>query len=339
MKEENQPIKVECIAIKGENKREPIGFVLIPMLQIPFWNFRKSGMTKSHWHKLINVSNQYKSFKPELLLNVTITEKECAIEETKLDENDLETMKICDETQTIKCINGNIYLGVDDNNTKEVFLISINLKHAEHLECLGNGNANYFDVHYKFAWEKSMPCTKDDINEILPINENVQFKIISTWENLLNYFEKFFFFEIEFFCMDELVGSCALKVNDIIVSLPKYLDEFQRIFNKDEHPFCFHDHLNINSKENDASNFAILAYSFRMDCDKSNNVPALQIASGCSRLSCTTPPQLSSIEILTNRSECSTDNDRTIPRTFSYNLSIIDCTFNRRLNAGVWQFR
>lgn len=78
MREENQPIRLECFTILSGNQdlREEIGFVLIQMRSIPFWNYRKNGEIKSHWHKLICVSAEWRSQKPELLVSVSITQKE-----------------------------------------------------------------------------------------------------------------------------------------------------------------------------------------------------------------------------------------------------------------------
>lgn len=76
MKEENQPIKLECFLQMGENRRELIGFVLIPLRTIPFWTSRKMGVMKPHWYKLHGVSHDNKTQKPELLLGVTIGDKD-----------------------------------------------------------------------------------------------------------------------------------------------------------------------------------------------------------------------------------------------------------------------
>lgn len=75
MKEENQPIKLECFFQVNADRRDEIGFVLIPLRTIPFWSSRKMGMMKPHWYKLHGVSDN-KTHKPELLLSVTIGDKD-----------------------------------------------------------------------------------------------------------------------------------------------------------------------------------------------------------------------------------------------------------------------
>lgn len=77
MKEENQPIKLECFMQLSEGRRELVGFVLIPLRTIPYWNSRKMGTMKPHWYKLHGVSQDSNiTVKPELLVGVTIGDKE-----------------------------------------------------------------------------------------------------------------------------------------------------------------------------------------------------------------------------------------------------------------------
>lgn len=339
MKEENQPIKVECIAAKSKNSRESIGFVLIPMLQIPFWNFRKSGMMKSHWHKLLGVADQFKPRKPELLLNVTITEKGSVSDDVELNENADEA----DEEFPIRCVNGNIYLG-SESDQREEFVVSIELKHAEQLESLGNfvsaRSSDQFDVRYNFAWDKTVTCPKDEIAGVFAINEVVKFKVFSTWTNVIDYFRRFFLLNIEILNQTEVVGSCVLKVDDVMLSLPASKEEFEKVFDGERQRFCFDDYLKIDSSSNaaDKPSVATLSYSFGMNCVKTEDFPALQIESACSRLSCTSVPLMSAEDVQSHRTGSGNSSGKVIPRTFAYNLSIIDCTFNRRPNAGVWQF-
>lgn len=75
MKEENQPIKLECFMQLSEGRRELVGFVLIPLRTIPFWNSRNCRL-KPHWYKLHGVSQDGNMKKPEVLVGVTIGDKD-----------------------------------------------------------------------------------------------------------------------------------------------------------------------------------------------------------------------------------------------------------------------
>lgn len=81
MKEENQPIKLECFMQTADSNRQLIGFVLLPMRSIPFWSSRKIGMMKPHWYKLHGLSQETKASKPELLVSVTIGDKDDILNE------------------------------------------------------------------------------------------------------------------------------------------------------------------------------------------------------------------------------------------------------------------
>lgn len=84
MKEENQPIKLECYTKANDVVREKIGFVLVPLRSIPFWNSRKLGTMKPHWYKLHGVAQESsRSNKPELLLSITIGDKSAILNETE----------------------------------------------------------------------------------------------------------------------------------------------------------------------------------------------------------------------------------------------------------------
>lgn len=83
MKEENQPIKLECYVQMNDVLREKIGFVLVPLRSIPFWNSRKLGMMKPHWYKLHGVTQESRCTKPELLLSITIGDKNNILNENE----------------------------------------------------------------------------------------------------------------------------------------------------------------------------------------------------------------------------------------------------------------
>lgn len=81
MKEENQPIKLECFVQTTDLHRELIGFLLLPMRSIAFWSVRKIGMMKPHWYKLHGFSQETKATKPELLVSVTIGDRDDILNE------------------------------------------------------------------------------------------------------------------------------------------------------------------------------------------------------------------------------------------------------------------
>lgn len=81
MKEDNQPIKLEFFMMSSDSSQTPIGIVLLPIRNIPFWNSRKSGTMKPHWYKLYGVPQDFLNGKPEILLSVSIGDKDEILQE------------------------------------------------------------------------------------------------------------------------------------------------------------------------------------------------------------------------------------------------------------------
>ena len=75
MKDENQPIRVECHCLV-EEKRESIGFVLVQMRSVALSSTaRKTGTLKPRWHKLMGVPLKWRTLKPEVSICVAITDR------------------------------------------------------------------------------------------------------------------------------------------------------------------------------------------------------------------------------------------------------------------------
>lgn len=79
MKTENLPVKIDCYALRNfkENVqdaiKEHIGYILVPVKNIPIMSLAKAIQMKSRWSKLIGLSKDWRSHKPELLMNIMIT--------------------------------------------------------------------------------------------------------------------------------------------------------------------------------------------------------------------------------------------------------------------------
>jgi Cep120 protein len=82
MKSENLPVKIDCFALKNFKgglegaTREHIGYILVPVKTIPLVSPTKAIQMKPRWMKLIGLSKDWRSQKPELQLNIIITSKD-----------------------------------------------------------------------------------------------------------------------------------------------------------------------------------------------------------------------------------------------------------------------
>lgn len=59
MKIENMPIKVDCYALKESNIKTHIGYVLLPLRNIPLLPIAKAFQAKSRWYKLLGLGNTF----------------------------------------------------------------------------------------------------------------------------------------------------------------------------------------------------------------------------------------------------------------------------------------
>lgn len=78
MKQENLPVRIECFAVNLKNggSRDFIGYILLPIRSVAIQVPSKAFVGSAHWHKLIGLAPDWKDFKPQLLLFVSITNRE-----------------------------------------------------------------------------------------------------------------------------------------------------------------------------------------------------------------------------------------------------------------------
>lgn len=379
MKEENQPIKLECFRVCMENDRESIGLLNIRLRQIPFWNVRQSGTLKPHWYKLYGVSSEYKSKKPELYLCVTIGDP-CTT--SALNSNDSVksfAQMQCSKYKELPVLNifvsqlglgiqslksNAIKLGSDGDDCRE-FTVKITIKHAERLEQLlslsARNRKSGFAIEYRLFGERCVDAVQNELTGRYSIDELVTIGIQSTWPNILKYFREIFHIDFHILHDDGVIGSSKLSFENGLMNLPATLDEFESIFASEDCTFRYEDYAKIFAADSTICADSILHYAFQLQYVRTCQMQptksslTLPVATDSSRISCTSPPPshfddgssradqfVAAPEVIGDGFSNATiriDSDKTIPRTFSYNLALIDCTFQRRPNPGIWQFR
>lgn len=376
MKEENQPIKLECFRVLAENARESIGMLNIRLRQIPFWNARQSGTLKPHWYKLYGVPSEYKSQKPELYLCVTIGDPYTTSALHSNDSAKSSTQMHCSKYKELPVLsifvsqlglgiqplkNNAIKLGADGDDCRE-FTVKINIKHAEQLEHLlslsASSRRSGFAIEYRLFGERCVDAVENELSGRFSIDETIAIRIQSTWPNILRYFREIFHIDFHILHDDAVIGSCKLAYGNGLMNLPASLDEFDSVFASEDLTFRFDDFAKILAADSAISSDSSLHYTFQLQYVKANPMQqtksnsSLPATSDRSRLSCTTPPAINvgdmssrvdqtivPHEVIGDGAAMRIDSAKTIPRTFSYNLALIDCTFQRRPNPGIWQFR
>lgn len=155
------------------------------------------------------------------------------------------------------------------------------------------------------------------------------------------------------------LGITQLKFGDSISTLPTSIESFQEIFNAKELTYQFDSYSNIifpvgESDEKESN----IHYAFSLKFIPHNkNRPASttslllphttlqsasfsRITSGSTAPSAQTEPlndkEMNNLDINNDQSG---ETGATIPKTFAYTLSLLDCSFNKRPIPGIWQLR
>ncbi|KAK2575418.1 hypothetical protein KPH14_008330 [Odynerus spinipes] len=71
------PLKLECFALKDNDNKEKIGYVLLGIRSAQIIPKSKKADAKANWHTLLRLRNDLKAQKPELLLSLSIEDREC----------------------------------------------------------------------------------------------------------------------------------------------------------------------------------------------------------------------------------------------------------------------
>lgn len=381
MKEENQPIKLECFRVFGDNARESAGMLNIRLRQIPFWNVRQSGTLKPHWYKFYGVSQEYKSQKPEIYLCVTIGDpyttsalhtnenaKSMEMQCSKYKELPMLNIFVSQLGLGIQPLKNNVIkLGADGDDCHE-FAVEIHIKYAERLEHLlslsASSRRSGFAIEYRLFGERCVDAVQNELTGRFSIDETVTIALHSTWQNIVKYFREIFFIDFHILHDDGVIGSCKLSFGNGLVNLPASLDEFESVFASEELKFRNDDYTKIIAVDSVISSDASLHYAFQLQYVKEQPMQptqsslSLPVPSDRSQLSCTSPPAIILDDMSSRPEQAIVGNDvigdgfgrdnnatrridsaKKIPRTFSYSLALIDCTFQRRPNPGIWQFR
>jgi len=153
MKTNNYPVKLECFGLRNfqgnvdQAVKELIGYILIPVRNIPSLPVIKAIQQKPRWHKLIGLTKEWRPHRPELLMSVLITEREfTTVDRTNISEiqevesasiiiEDFPCMLTSQKGIFIRLLHheGLLQVGNVDTNC-DVFSLSILLKNIRNLD-------------------------------------------------------------------------------------------------------------------------------------------------------------------------------------------------------------
>lgn len=399
MKEENQPIKLECFVQITESNRQLIGFILLPMRTIPFWSIRKIGMMKPHWYKLHGLSQENK---PELLVSVTIGNKDDILNEDEKKVNsfissaNIRFIKMLTFRQLIpmesiakesgpnnlksdsdllveKLENNEINIVGIENTEQNDFVVEI---HLETIELASECPDGEFELKYTLFDKQCVKIKKDLEKNRLIIDEINSIKFRSSLNDLMVYFKRIFNLPVELVSSSGgekllgkkelnssnssylnifyfLVGLVHLNFSDSLSTLPTSVDDFQQIFSADDYTYQFDSFCNIDTSANKTVQLeGAIHYSFKLKLIPFDTSPTpanlmlpLTTLQSTDFNKISSSPKLSPLSQLNEKEvidlnnfheKCS-DNSVSIPKTFAYTLSLLDCSFNKRPFPGIWR--
>lgn len=89
------PLKIECFAVKSNDIKEKLGYLLLSLRSAQV--FAKSGIdnVKANWHKLSGLKSELKIHKPELLLALSIHDLEATSVNAQSEVNHLLLLNKC----------------------------------------------------------------------------------------------------------------------------------------------------------------------------------------------------------------------------------------------------
>lgn len=81
------PLKLECFAVKSNDNKEKLGYLLLSLRSAQVFTKWSANNIKPNWHKLLGLKNEFKIHKPELLLGLSIHDLENTTGNAQLEVN------------------------------------------------------------------------------------------------------------------------------------------------------------------------------------------------------------------------------------------------------------
>lgn len=247
MKAENLPVKLECYALKDFKRsvedatKEHIGYILMPVKNIPILSLNKAFQMKPRWMRLIGLSKDWRQHKPELLVNVMITSKEyltCdknevlesqteleASDSVVIEENPIPRMLTSQQGIFIRLLQDEGLLQVGNIDTEQdIFRVHILIKGIRNIETISNGKSDELFFNYVVLGNEHMRALDRKFNRLHQIQEKISINFRSSLRSLREYFDKVFFIPFEINSGSVILGESEIRINNLIRSLN--MDEF-----------------------------------------------------------------------------------------------------------------
>ncbi|XP_043500526.1 centrosomal protein of 120 kDa-like isoform X2 [Polistes fuscatus] len=227
------PLKLECFALKDLNNKEKIGYILLSIRSAQIIPNSKKLKPKSNWHTLLGLKNNFKAQKPELLLSLSIEDRECVTSNSltkKFTEIDMHRNPAGDfEKYACKKINQD-YKSIYSTNCLEENSIPVISQLPNHIEAyhfycldiifagikLSSGPAIQ-NIEFRFHHPKTEMTYTVDPKISVPLGEKVKFEDIGCKLHFISATNE----------IKQLLFSCPLKISIYnLGDLKTYISQF-----------------------------------------------------------------------------------------------------------------
>lgn len=87
MRSGQAPLKLECFAVKSNDSKEKLGYLLLSLRTAHVFSRNRINNVKSNWHKLLGLKSELKIHKPELLLALSVHDQDASMPNSQLEVN------------------------------------------------------------------------------------------------------------------------------------------------------------------------------------------------------------------------------------------------------------
>lgn len=260
MKMENLPVKIDCYKLKNfrgnvnDASKEHIGYIIVPVRNIPIYPMIKAIQVKPRWLKIIGLNKEWRNHHPELLLNVMITEKAYLTTDKSVmmsshglesgdsivvEENPSPCMLTSQRGIFIRLLQEEGLLQVGNIDTDcDIFVVKILIKNIKFLDsvvgdvsdvCSDRSNREFY-INYMLLGNPHIRTLEKKFNRIHQIQEKISINFRSSLRSLKEYFEQIFFIPIEVFLSTRRIGTTEIRLRNHILTTD--LNEFVKKFPK-----------------------------------------------------------------------------------------------------------
>lgn len=281
---ENLPVKIDCFKLnnyKGDLNdavKEHIGYILIPVKNIPTHPLVKAYQVKPRWHKFIGVNREFRQYHPELLLNIMITEKSFLTanktimhesynlesgDSITFEENPNPCMLTSQKGIFIRLLQEEGLLQVGNIDTEcDIFVVKILIKHVKFLDSITAENDEDklnkdFHINYLLLGNSYHRTIEKKFNRTLLISEKISINFRSSLKSLKDYFDQVFYIPIEIYQSSHKVGVTEIRLKNHIptTDLNEFIEKYPKHFEMEGT-------ANIKLPANAKDNKPIIEYKF-----------------------------------------------------------------------------